>query len=1153
MALKEITDLYYKDLGLNFEKFAESETATEINNLTETLLNDHLIANENSLNEYNKTLKNYKGNINITIEKENSSFDFAKKFKDYLINSEFKTKKNMLSFIEGCSNEIGRLIYERTQNFINNYINVDTCHYKALINYYAENNIEIEKLLTENFPERLDYLLNIFSVTKLYLKNNFYNLSIYDSSISDYIANLNTLEGLQIAENLLNEKYFGNFYESVVYPIVRQELYDHYDEEDIKKYIEDSTADIYSEALTGDYNRYIYLLLLKNSISEDLLDSISLTEKNNLLKAFTDSEGNCPIWVNDSFFKELLLNIPDYNPDSEGLLPTLNLSASIYLSGSADSTVMVEFDMNNPQQYNDDIFELAQNIFPIENSIVSFDYTQIFNFFENYCISRNEFIKILKIKTCAQKIANICNSICKLRETIKQIRIKDSKIGTAILIEEMVAEYIYTKFVQKLGITNQGKVPNNLESLKSFIDNLSDETLKTSLEKLYNKEQGAIGIKWEERFTTLKALAKVLDVEIIEYIDTTPSYLNLIPENNIITVNSTYKKQTVSYPPYLNNLGESIYAYNEKGEIQQEYLNENYEDIALTSMWQYRTGDDTEGYVYKIRKNTSYLTLTLNDNNILTAPDGTIYYFPKNSKLLNPAINLSAADWNENKNIFFLKKSPYQAVDKYDRLISYTQYTNLTNNSSNSILMQWKNRKTLLTNNTDHLILEAPGKFIDYTTDLELLYDIPDPYQPNIIEYFLWENSLSGAVSKEQSELYPTKRIFLLVDISTGSAQIVDIKDNTYFRYMESGDIIDKNVNYYSLLSSETFILNETNETLTYNLNKELIETSTGEILNEYETNVERVYATSNKKYIIKTIDASYQKALDGNTPFWDNLSTNSLFEDKTVEEERDIVKFYKKIGLINDTLSNNYKTTSLDGSSETLATDWMLAREKIINQLKAIWIVNAPYRWYDKEKDDLRYLNGEITESQLESLKQMDETYHSYLGSSMAKNDKIQLKNSIINLENWENNTIAIHPCIWYLVEKTYTSYLKLLTISLYGETILDKIYSNARIWGESHTEAEDKDGTFSFTRDTSEAHNIDYWKTYAKSFFPYSTDYEIATNMNTNETITSRFLDFDGPFNYEALKDIIGKVWTEPGSDNDLSIRYINLSKYYIDCEIE
>ena len=84
-----------------------------------------------------------------------------------------KQISNLISFFQSSSNEIGKVIYERVQNFLNNIINIDSCQYKALLSYYDTDDIDIKTILTANLPEKLEYLINVFSVSKLYFKNNF--------------------------------------------------------------------------------------------------------------------------------------------------------------------------------------------------------------------------------------------------------------------------------------------------------------------------------------------------------------------------------------------------------------------------------------------------------------------------------------------------------------------------------------------------------------------------------------------------------------------------------------------------------------------------------------------------------------------------------------------------------------------------------------------------------------------------------------------------------------------------------------------------------------------------------------------------------------------------------------------------------------------
>lgn len=1104
--MADFADKFYRDLGLSFSKSA-IDTTSGSTDIGKSILQDRKLNENDDLNPDGsiKTLKNFTGSISISIDKANTSFDFAEHFKAFLNNNEFKKNTQLINFIEDSSNELGKVIYERIQNFLNNYINVDSCHYKVLLDYYTENSIDIETYLTKNIPAKIDYLLNIFSVSKLYLKNGFYDLSIYDSSITDAIANVSGIESLNEAEKLLNEKYFGNFYSSVVFPIIKNELYDNYEDKEIQDYILASTNKIYDNCLEGSNSEYIFLMTLKNILSEDTLKVLSISAKEKFLEQYPEFSENESAEISDDHFYQLVTKFPSNEYLEDGTLPTVDLTNYFKVtSGSIDSLDITIY--QNP------------------------NYKEALEIIERSLITRSEFVKLLRIKTCAQKLSNICNSLCKLREEIKLIRVKDSKIGTAVLIEELIMEYIFKKLTKKVGITNQGKIPNNFAGFKEYIEAMNDSELKSSLQEIAGLEQTAIGIKFEDRFNTLKALAATLDAEIIEYIDTTPTYLNINPSNSI-EEKVYYKEEETVYPPYLNVNGLTVYP---------DFNNKNKSSFSNQSeIYQY--SDSTSGTTqYYIRGNLCQVNklgqIVLN---------GQIYYTPINSNIFVVAPNMSKSTYNENTKLY--KLSPTEVVDRYDRIITYTHTQKLIDNNGSPV-MQWVN-DIYIGNTANFLITEGTGYFTEYNSKLTLALGTGS----NASWYGLYKNYSTGELSNTSKTGYDFIQMFK-VAVVNDLTQVVEIKSGVYLQYM-SGIIIDTNMAYYQMTSEDTYVLKEDNTELKYSSNKELYNPETKEILNNYSEDLEKFYAIENKKTVIANKEKTITTVLKGNTPFWDNLSTTSLYEDKTVDEERDIIRFYKSIGLINETLDDNYKSTSKNGV-ETLSTPWMLAREKIINKLKAAWIANAPHRWYDPLIDDARLADGKITENIALNLKEMDTAYSSVLGQSYAKQNKKALNNSVVNLENWENNTVAIHPCIWNLIEKSYTEYLQLITISLYGEDILKKIYTEARDWDtrESHTSPEDKDGAFSLNIKNSnprELHIIDYWKNYNKTFFPYSTEYELSNHENYAGNITSRYLGFDGPFNYEALKDVIDKYWTTTEEVDPNSIRNICLNKYYIDVD--
>jgi len=135
------------------------------------------------------------------------------------------------------TNAIGKRLYERTSNFIQNNVNIDTCDLSNLFSYAAEYNVKLNDYATKNllinYPADLSRLVNIFSIKKsllwgrrLQYRTNFrnrYNLNSdtknRTTAIQDY------MDGKTGANNLGIE--FNN--ESTLYKkdnyVVAKELY----------------------------------------------------------------------------------------------------------------------------------------------------------------------------------------------------------------------------------------------------------------------------------------------------------------------------------------------------------------------------------------------------------------------------------------------------------------------------------------------------------------------------------------------------------------------------------------------------------------------------------------------------------------------------------------------------------------------------------------------------------------------------------------------------------------------------------------------------------------------------------------------------------------------------------------------------------------
>lgn len=1195
MAAIDTDDLYLRDLGLTYSKSSTS-TSTEsafLNDLNQDATFDSIL-DEDELKKA-KILKAYDGNIAIAIKKENTGFDFADRFKQYLQNPEFKTNSNLISFFQSSSNEIGKVIYERVQNFLNNIINIDSCQYKALLSYYDTDDIDIKTVLTANLPEKLEYLINVFSVSKLYFKNNFYNLSIQDDAISNYINTdfkdtTDIYAKLKLTEEILNEKYFANFYQSVVYPIIREELYKNYEDEEIQKYIEQSTSGVYDKCYSGTNYEYYFNKFVITTTSNKTLEYFCDVAKSNLENyiKFTYPDA---AWPTKDYFRYIFANLPSNDTikdDDEKLVYQY-----IDIEKAPSDMVLWEYSSSN------NLENAIENIKKFENDInlLSPNFRDIFNIITRFIISKESVLKSARIKLTAQKLANICNSICKLREEIKNIRVKDSKIGTAALIEELICEFVYKNFTKKIGITNQAKVPNTLYDLKSEIDRMfksdeGDASIHKILSDMFFAEQKTIGVEYDSNTTntnfllTLKEMLSVFDAEIVEYIDNTSAYLNIIPEEGEIEIEEKYKVEETQYTPYLNVNGLAVYA--DWKDTTNYTMNVNQiQQRSEPKVDAVNPETDRNYYI----KDSGDVPLIINELGQVTDIEGKVWYCPEGSNVYELAPNLSKAEYLDSYKLFEIKETR-KVVDLFDRLITHTVYKKLVD-ANDSPVIEWINDVKQPDYKFVYIASIMPSGFIEYDTKMSLqmeeyigenskkvqkwylyqnpntgeLYQIykegpkegsPDVYYTGIsqVEY----NKLTKPEEKKkyQVDIEDYKKLYFVdTRINTENLTEIDyIYPSIYIQYGD-GSIIDTKVNQYQFAYSETYVLDETGEELGYTEAKQLYN-SEGLILNNYVSDLEKFYAIENAKTAIIEKSKFSKKALTGNTPFWTELSVKEFYQDLTADDEYEIIKFYRRIGLIDDTKieSKIYKASN----GEDLKLEWMLARENIINNLKEIWKANAPHRWFNPVVDQNRLEKGQIDQIKVDELKEMDFLYHSNLGPNYENKLTVPVENSITNLANYENNTIAVHPCVWNLVEKSYQTYLRLYTLSFYGDKILNKIYKNARTFGESHISVIDEDGLLAFTSDNSQAHIIDYWKEYSKSFFGYSTEYQMLTNKiegNLNIGALSRFKDFDGPFNYEGLQELLTHNWfssNKMGSDEFKigSIREIDISRYYIDIDV-
>lgn len=1178
---------------------------------------ENIILNADDSTELLQTLN---GHISVYLDKNNTSFDFANKFKEFLLNGEFKENKNLINFISNSSNDIGKLIYERIQNFILNNVNVDSCHYLNLISEYKSINIDVDEMFIKGIPDNLHYIINILSLPKEYYKSLFYNLYATDKEISEKIEIIQNTTDLEDVTDALNRKYFDNFYEHIAYPIIRSELFANKDDEKIAAYIKSASGDIYRKILTNEHYEFLIIKLLTY-----VLDDNSINNLGNLML--------CNFLMENPSFVAVKTIPTTYDTDT----------SRYYISIDYFSTVLKNSIGYMSEYSNDDTtpkFDMTNMIYGVpDQTNINFSrptYIDVYSMFETFATNVESFLEILNIRLVAKKLANACNSICSLRQEIKLIKERDSKVGTALLIEELISDFIFKSLTKKIGLNNQKMVPGNLNKIENQLMSLNDSSsqealIKETFTQLFNDEQKAIGVEFEKYYNRLSNIARKLNVEIIEYYDTTSSYLNIIPEIESVKQKKFYTKRVTQCPPYLNINNTMVYSDydNPNRIIELDSADIGDPSKFIKTLHQCATGSDGEGYVYyfnplvnpddeidNTRHHYRVEIKNLHGYDIAYAyeeipkSDGfdrkEIGYIvqPKNSYNFVVATNMNRPDVtfsNEHRWFQFMDtndkgKTVTKIIDTYDRLITWTKRFDIIDSSNNSIMV-WEdgiqdtplsykyiiqNTNTKYTDYESNTILSASTSKSEYIhgTDSTTYYGLFVEMDSNK-SVSIDDVDLTTMTLKSNSEI----KVLWIACLSVVNDQISEIfKDsalNLFVKLLSDGTVVDGiggSSNSYVDYEYWKFVLDETGEVLNCTPDYKIFD-STRLVLNYYKSDMEKFYKFANCKVVFKNVEVEVIAALDGNTAFWNDISSNIFYSDRTVDEEANIIRFYNNIGLIDYILPEDYKIIRPD-ETEELTPNWITARTMIINKLKEMWSINAPHKWYNKIDDEARLAEGNIDKATVASLKNMDIAYHSNIGADMDYNPKIKLQNSLTNLENWENNTVAIHPCVWNLVEKSYDSYIKILTISLFGEDILKKIYTNAFDWplihfGKDKTymdgfAASDGDGLFSVKKNSRtnedgqkvlesiQVHNVDYWKNTSHDLFSYTTDYEASTNEDAAHVFSSRFIDFDGPFNYEALMAIIDKYWDDlvdgeqadlvNGNKNSIRPSNINLSDYYI-----
>ena len=1402
--MKEPSNIFAKDLGIDitinpiknssvYKQPVESINQTTGKSEYTTAEDDIalcIIHDKDGLGDYNSdgnTIDSifngtgYSNGVSIKISKQNTAFSFAEKFNEYLINSKFKNFKDFNKFIQNATGDIDKLVYERTHNLANNITNVDTCKWRYLSSTYELYSVNIHSIIPDTYPQELDFLLDIFSIPREYILNNYYKTEVVDNDIIDAVSKQSVYDTIK----LVKRKYYNNFYEKLVFPAVKQELYKNYDNDNVKDFINKSTNTVFDKlesAILSDYKTYYY---------PTIISLLSVDAQNLLL----------------SYFRKITST--NDNVDN-GLVSIDEVNSYLDLIYGRTNSIDTNTVPNDGHNYFKDFIDGATTI-----------QLNVFNNFLNTYLPPDKFIKLQKIELCARQIVNMCSKLYDLRKSIKDILIKDSMIGTGLLIEELVYEYILDNFTKKIGILNSGKLgPNtydanyikNNESLSKIMKNIYSISPSGNSDTYYEEsmEAKSLGVEFDNKFNTLKVLANVLDAKIIEYNDTTHNYLNIIPPE-AVSQKQTYSETFTIYPPYLNVNSDIVYCnYQDLTDnrttpnpiINYDFNNKVNSKIIWTD---YSTKDkpterelllDSTNYPNENNSmNGQYYWLEKVDNNeykryvqwqddsekddfmsVVTTPNINSGIYINNAKLYynNTAGNyVSMADGTTEFDIYnaalpsdpvnndvssnliasIIGNNYYTAILYNDEQISITKQPKIIDQNNNDIIVysdsipenkkfvrlcstgdslkhyksvrngkittiyDCKTFKPLTTNDTDDTtnntfavnvelneisynktynttITEVIGnnptelvkstKFtliiddnntvsIDVTKQSEMVGEESHEYYVFFIqniskihddsetttlsvsteiqsltlangvtiitgrvyygsagtdiidaisevvanesvtieemtfryEYYspllqtniltipdLYANPItydynklytdgeiqrgnvtySNVINKRINQLYVYSKNyyyddFLLISLAgkNGDGIVLYLADNTMFEPLV-GNITDNSGNIYYSTSNPDIYGNNNNE-YTYDYNtKVLTRNSDSRTVNDYRFDIHLVYNRANEReQTEKREKIVKEKILEGNDPFWNELviDGNNFYGDLTIEDERAIVMFYKRIGLINDALPVVYKN-----ENGGFVNEWAIARAKIIDILKSVWTNYAQHTWYNEVDDEQSLSENLMSEATINMLKQMDIRYGSNLGNpdQLDRNDLNKwepVQYSLVNLQNYVNHTVAVHPFIWNLVERTYDNYLKTIYISMYDNEVLNFIYKNESSYilepgqtiNSRNTEyaVDDGPGGYSITDTYDKMFNVNNWAYYNRDFSGYTSQYQESLNQDSTNTHINRYIDFDGPFNFEALMDIV-TMTSESDEVKQFDDTYLyNLYKLYYDGNAE
>ena len=115
------------------------------------------------------------------IKRKNSQFSFTDTIAGFESNQAWKQgytdlktgKKTAESYLwnalSAIGDELGQIVYENVQDYVDNVANIDTCHIKPLVSMCKELGIDYSILNVDEIPPEIIDLMNVLSINKAYL------------------------------------------------------------------------------------------------------------------------------------------------------------------------------------------------------------------------------------------------------------------------------------------------------------------------------------------------------------------------------------------------------------------------------------------------------------------------------------------------------------------------------------------------------------------------------------------------------------------------------------------------------------------------------------------------------------------------------------------------------------------------------------------------------------------------------------------------------------------------------------------------------------------------------------------------------------------------------------------------------------------------